>query len=319
MTQLKWDQVGERRFENGVDRGVLYLVDDTGKYDGGVAWNGLTAVTEKPTGAAANPKYADNQIYVSLRSAEQFGGTIQAYTYPEEFGHCDGTAAPKAGVLIGQQQRKTFGLCYRTKVGQDGDNDHGYKLHLVYGATASPSDKAFNTINDQPDAITFSWDITTIPVDVGTIAGVDYKPTSILTVDSTKVDPADLATLEAALYGDAQGSAHLPLPADVVAMFTDPVAPAGLAPDSMRSEVTANQQATSTEVTPEEPSYNATSHVLTVPAVTGVAYYMGDTLGDEITPATDVTLTQNTVVVAAPEAGYTFPADAVTRWDYTIN
>lgn len=222
MPKLTWDRTGERIYETGVDRGVLYVRDNTGAYPKGVAWNGLTAVTESPSGAEANPQYADNIKYLNLYSAEEFGATVEAFTYPDEFAECDGTATPAVGVSIGQQRRKTFGLAYRTRVGNDVDGtDHGYKLHLIYGAMASPSEKGYSTINDSPEAITFSWELTTDPVEVE-----DFKPTAILTIDSTKVAAEDLVTLEAILYGDGVAEASLPLPEDVIALFnTAPVTP----------------------------------------------------------------------------------------------
>jgi hypothetical protein len=219
MAPLTWDLVGERVFETGVDRGVLYIPDPvTGIYDEGVAWNGLTTVTESPTGAEPTAQYADNIKYLNMISAEEFGATIEAFTYPEEFGQMDGTALPEPGVALGQQGRRMFGLCYRTRVGNDvAGTEHGYKLHLLYGAQAAPSEKAYSTINDSPEAITFSWDITTTPVAV-----TDYKPTSLLVVDSTVVAPADLAALEALLYGSGAIEAALPMPDEVIALFTTP-------------------------------------------------------------------------------------------------
>jgi len=222
MAPLQWDQVGERYFETGVDRGVLYLPDpDTGAYDTGVAWNGLTTVTESPGGAESNPQYADNIKYLNLISAEEFGGTIEAFTYPDEFMECDGTAVPTPGVAVGQQGRRVFGLCYRTRLGNDlQGTDYGYRLHLVYGAQASPSEKAYGTINDSPEAIAFSWEISTTPVPV---AGSNtLKPTALIVVDSTAVDPAALTALEEALYGGAGAGddAHLPTPAEVIEMMT---------------------------------------------------------------------------------------------------
>lgn len=216
MAKLVWDAVGERFFETGVDHGVLYVRDNTGAYPTGVAWNGLTTVTESPSGAESNPQYADNMKYLNLVSAEEFGATIEAFTYPDEFGACDGTAEPEPGLLLGQQSRKTFGLCYRTKIGNDVDGqDAGYKLHLVYGALAAPSEKAYATVNDSPEAITFSWELTTSPVNV---AG--FKPTASLTIDSTKVDPLKLVEIEELLYGNATtGVAHLPLPDAVIALL----------------------------------------------------------------------------------------------------
>lgn len=215
MATLTWDATGSRLYETGVDHGVLYLLNSQGAYANGVAWNGLTAVTESPSGAEANPQYADNIKYLNLLSAEEFGCTIEAFTYPDAFAQCDGTASPSAGVSIGQQTRKTFGFSYRTKLGNDIDgSDHGYKLHLIYGALAAPSEKAYATVNDSPEALTFSWEVTTTPVDVP-----GYKPTAQLTIDSTKVDALDLAALEELLYGTANTTAELPLPAEVIALF----------------------------------------------------------------------------------------------------
>ena len=197
MSKIVWDQTGERLFETGVDRGVLYPIQTGGLYNKGVAWNGLTAVTESPSGAEATDLYADNIKYLSMRSAETFGATVEAYTYPDEFAECDGSAQLVEGVVIGQQSRKMFGLSYRTVLGNDVDlNDHGYKLHLIYGATASPSEKAYATINDSPEAITFSWEVATTPVNV---AG--FKPTASVIIDSTKADPTCLKNLEDILYG----------------------------------------------------------------------------------------------------------------------
>ena len=221
MAKLVWDQTGERLYETGVDRGVLYLLDESNKYNKGVAWNGLTAVSESPSGAEATDLYADNIKYLSMRSAETFGATVEAYTYPDEFGECDGSAEIATGVLIGQQSRKTFGLCYRTVIGNDvNGNDHGYKLHLIYGATASPSEKGYSTINDSPEAITFSWEITTTPVNV-----TGFKPTACLTIDSTKANKTDLATLEGILYGTNGDSGagtepRLPLPDEVAEIMS---------------------------------------------------------------------------------------------------
>jgi hypothetical protein len=218
MAPLTWDQVGEKVYETGVDRGVLYLPDVSGVYNTGFAWNGLTTVTESPSGAEPTAQYADNIKYLNLISAEEFGATIEAFTYPEEFGQCDGTALPAPGVAVGQQGRKTFGLSYRTRVGNDVDGtDYGYKLHLIYGCQAAPSEKAYATINDSPEAISFSWDVTTSPVPV-----TDYKPTSLIVVDSTVVDPTDLASLEALLYGAGIVEAALPTPDAVIALFAGP-------------------------------------------------------------------------------------------------
>lgn len=217
MPKLTWDQTGERFYETGVSKGVLYPASN-GSYPKGVAWNGLTAVNESPSGAEFTALYADNIKYLNLMSAEEFGCTIEAYTYPEEFMECDGSAEIATGVVIGQQARKTFGLSYVTQIGNDTDaSDHGYKIHIVYGATASPSEKAYNTINDSPEAITFSWEVSTTPIETG-IDG--KKPTASITIDSTKVDEKKLASLEAALYGDDTNTPHLPLPSEIITLLS---------------------------------------------------------------------------------------------------
>ena len=214
MARLVWDKTGERFYETGVRQGVLYPMVD-GAYPKGVAWNGLTAVTESPSGAESTALYADDIKYLNLRSTEEFGATIEAYTYPKEFEECDGSAELAAGVTIGQQPRKSFGLSYRTALGNDVENEnHGYKLHLLYGATASPSEKAYATTSDSPEAITFSWEVTTVPVNVE-----GFKPTALLTIDSTKVDPAKLAALEDILYGKAEAEARLPLPDEIATLM----------------------------------------------------------------------------------------------------
>lgn len=215
MPKLTWDASGERLYETGVKQGVLYVMNNN-VYGNGVAWNGLTAITESPSGAESTPLYADDIKYLDLRSTEEFGATIEAYTYPDEFAACDGSASLADGVSIGQQARKMFGLCYRTTVGNDTDGtDHGYKLHLIYGATASPSEKAYETINDSPEAITFSWEITTTPVSV-----TGFKPTASITIDSTKADPTCLAALEEKLYGGTSAEPTLPLPDEVKTIMT---------------------------------------------------------------------------------------------------
>lgn len=215
MPKLTWDASGERLYETGVKQGVLYVMNSN-SYGNGVAWNGLTAITESPSGAESTPLYADDIKYLDLRSTEEFGATIEAYTYPDEFAACDGSASLADGVNIGQQARKMFGLCYRTTVGNDTDGtDHGYKLHLIYGATASPSEKAYETINDSPEAITFSWEITTTPVSV-----TGFKPTASITIDSTKADPTCLAALEEKLYGGESTEPTLPLPDEVKTIMT---------------------------------------------------------------------------------------------------
>lgn len=221
MAKLVWDRTGERLFETGVKNGVLYI-PTAGAYSKGVAWNGLTAVTESPSGAEATALYADDIKYLSLMSTEEFGATIEAYMYPDEFAACNGEAELVDGVTVGQQKRSPFGLCYRTSIGNDVDgNDHGYKLHIIYGALAAPSEKAYSTINDSPEAITFSWEITTTPVNV-----TGQKPTASLVIDSTKADSTKLAALEAILYGSDDGGSgsgtdpRLPLPDEIKSLMT---------------------------------------------------------------------------------------------------
>lgn len=218
MAKLVWDKTGDRLYETGVKNGVLYI-PTAGVYSKGVAWNGLTAVTESPSGAEATALYADDTKYLSLMSTEEFGATIEAYTYPDEFAACDGSAELAGGVMIGQQKRSTFGLCYKTTIGNDTDgNDHGYKLHIIYGAMAAPSEKAYASINDSPEAITFSWEITTTPVNV-----TGAKPTASLVIDSTKADPSKLAALEDILYGkdgEPASEPRLPLPDEIKSLMT---------------------------------------------------------------------------------------------------
>lgn len=225
MSKIKWDETGKRYYETGVDHGVLYPIGSNGKYDKGVAWNGLISVTEAPSGAEPNNLYADNIKYLVLVGAEDFGYTIEAYTYPDEWAACDGSAEPVLGMSIGQQARKIFGLVHRTKLGNDTDGqDHGYKLHLLYGGLASPSERGYQTVNDSPEAITFSWEVTTTPVDVP-----GFKPTACVIIDSTKVDREKLAALEEILYGKdpaTEGGTdgtepRLPLPAEVIELLKD--------------------------------------------------------------------------------------------------
>jgi hypothetical protein len=217
MSRIVWDKIGERLYETGVDRGVLYPQDNEGTYPLGVPWNGLSSVSESPSGAEPTPIYADNMKYLNLMSVEEFGATIEAYTYPDEFEACDGSAELAPGVTIGQQERKLFGLSYRTKIGNDLEGDNlGYKLHLVYGALASPSDRTYETINDTPDAITFSWEVTTTPVPVE-----GYRPTASLEIDSTKVDAAKVKEIEDILYGTEEKEARLPLPDEILTILAE--------------------------------------------------------------------------------------------------
>ena len=287
MAVLTWDGAGERIYETGVDRGVLYIPNNSGVYTNGVAWNGLVSVTETPSGAEANAQYADNLKYLNLFSAEEFGGTIEAFTYPDEFAPFDGLGVPTTGVTIGQQPRKSFGLSYRTKVGNDIQGDqYGYKLHLVYGCSASPSEKAYSTINDSPEAITFSWELTTVPALV-----TNANPTSILTVDSTQVTSAKLTILENFLYGTAGTDPSLPTPNEVIAIFAGSM----------------------TSVTPTAPTYNSTTKVITIPTVTGVTYYIND-----VAKTGTVTITETTIVVARPNQGYYFPANVDDDFQFTF-
>ena len=292
MTKLLWDQVGERTYETGVDHGVLYLPDNTGAYDEGYAWNGLVTVTESPSGAESNAQYADNIKYLDIQSAEEFSGTVEAFTYPDEFAQCDGSALIVGGIGIGQQPRRTFGLSYRTIIGNDVmGNKYGYKIHLVYGAKVAPSERAYGTVNDSPEPITFSWEFSTTPVPVGTIGGVEYTPTSTLTLDSTKLDADAMADLQDILYGTAGTDPRLPSPAEVVALFAGTVV----------------------EVTPTVPTYNATTKVITIPSVTGVQYL----INGSVRPAGPTApITQNTIVETRPTAGYTFPNNTDTDWQY---
>lgn len=285
MTVLEWDKVTERIFEAGVDRGVLYLPNNTGVYDKGYAWNGLVSATESPSGAESNKQYANNSVYVNLVSAEEFSATLEAFTYPEEFAECDGTAVPTAGVYVGQQRRKSFGLAYRSRIGNDVDGtDFGYKLHLIYGALAAPTEKAYTTINDSPEAATFSWDLSTTPVEVG--GGL--KPTATLTIDSTKVSAQKLADLENLLYGTSGVDPQLPTPAAVIAMFNGTVIEVAAVP---------------------APTYNSTTHVITIPVQTGVEYFV-----DGVKKTGTVTITKDTVVTAAPATGYKFPLVTDDDW-----
>ena len=215
MARLIWDEVGQRFFETGVKNGVLYVQDNDGSYKNGVVWNGLTAVTEIPSGAEETPLYADDVKYLTLRSAEEFGATVEAYTYPEEFEQCDGSASIADGVTIGQQARRAFGLCYRTSVGNDiqGQN-FSYKLHLIYGCTVAPSEKSYSTINDNPEAITFSWELSTVPVPVE-----GFNPTASLVIDASKVDEGKMKQLEDALFGADENEAKLLLPNEIMAML----------------------------------------------------------------------------------------------------
>jgi hypothetical protein len=289
MTRILWDSTGERLYETGIDHGVLYIPDNTGAYPNGYGWNGLTGVTESPSGATPNAKYADNIKYLNLISAENFEGTIAAFTYPDAWAQCDGSATPQEGISVGQQSRKSFGLSYRTLIGNDvAGQDLGYKLHLAWGLSAQPSEKAYATVNETPDATALSWKFTSIPVPV-----TGFKPSATITLDSTKVDATALAALETILYGAVGVTPRLPLPDEVIALFAGTV----------------------TVVTPTAPAYNSGTHVLTIPTVTGVQYRRGDT-NAIVTGGSTITLVsgQTLVVKAYPLAGYVFSPTADDDW-----
>jgi len=288
MTALTWDAVGTRKYETGVDHGVLYRVNETtGEYDTGYAWNGLTTVTESPSGAESNKTYADNILYLNLISLELFGGTVEAYTYPEQFAECDGSAQPEPGLSVGQQPRKPFGLCYRTLVGNDvSGTELGYKLHLVYNCLAAPSEKAYASINDQPEGINFSWEISTTPVPV-----TGYKPTATLVIDSTLVDADALAALSDILYGTVGSDPRLPMPDEVLALFAGTI----------------------TTVFPTPPTYDNGTHTLTIPTTTGVIYSINGV--DQV--AGDQAVTADEVVHMRPAAGYVFTQPSVD--DFFVN
>lgn len=292
MAPLTWDNSGERLYETGVDHGVLYLIDEGGEYTPGVAWNGLTTVTESPAGADATPQFADNIKYLNLIAAETFGGTIEAFTYPDEFAECDGTAEPTDGVAVHQQGRRPFGLCYRTLLGSDTEGtEHGYKLHLMYGAQAAPSEKAYASVNDSPAAIAFSWAVSTTPVGV-----TGYKPTSLITIDSTKVDATVLQDLLDILYG-ATATPRMPLPDEIIGMFEGTVTVVDLG-------VSANQ-----------PTYDSGTHVVTLPSVTGVQWKIN---GVNKSPGAQPAMTTGQVsnITAHPTAGHELHGDTEWVYDY---
>lgn len=285
--RLTWGAPSDRMYETGVRQAVLYKQNGAGAYTTGFAWNGMTAVTESPSGAESTKLYADDSVYLNLLSVEEFGCTIEAYTYPDEFGECDGSAEPSPGISIGQQPRKPFGFCYRTRIGNALTEEYGYKLHIVYGALAAPSEKAYATVNDSPEAITFSWEVTTTPVPV-----TGRKPTASLVIDSTKVDATTLAALEDILYGTSGSDPSLPMPDAIIDMF----------------------EGTLTLVTPTIPSYNSSTHVITIPTVTGVTYY----IDDEVVTGTVTLLSgESKIVVARPNTGYYFPDPFDADWQYT--
>lgn len=285
MSRITWDATGERLYETGVDRGVLYPRSSSGEYINGVAWNGLVSVSESPSGAEATPQYADNIKYLNLVSAEEFGGTIEAFTYPAEFGQCDGSVQVSPGISVGQQTRRTFGLSYRTLLGNDVDaTDHGYKLHLVYGALASPSERAYSTVNDTPEAITFSWEFSTTAVEVPNL-----RPSATITIDSTAVDSEALETLEDILYGSALQDPRLPLPAEIISIF----------------------EGTSTLVFATAPTFNPATNTITIPTVTGVEY----TINGSVVSGS-VIIDEDTLVRARAIPGYILSQASDDDWAF---
>lgn len=290
MVALAWDKIGEKIFEAGVEKGVLYKQNTQGVYNIGFAWNGLVSVNESPSGAEANKQYANNKVYANITSAEEFSGSLEAFTYPQEFAECDGYAELTDGVSIGQQRRVPFGLAYKTKIGNDiAELDLGYKLHLIYGAKAAPSERNYTTINESPEAMTMSWELSTEPVEV---AG--KRPTATLVIDSTKVSAAKLADLENILYGTAGTDPRLPLPAEVASV--------------LGTTLTVTAQ-------PAAPAYNATTKVITIPTVTGVEYYID---GVKKANGSTVTITKDTIVTAQPAATYKFPAVSDDDWFFAF-
>jgi hypothetical protein len=295
MAALIWDTVGSRFYETGVQKGVLYIPNASGVYDTGVAWNGLVTVTESPTGAEANAQYADNIKYLNLYSVEEFGATIEAFTYPDEWNQFDGLTLPAGapGLTIGQQPRKLFGLSYQTLIGSDLNDDLGYKIHLVYGCKASPSEKAYSSVNDSPEPITFSWEVMTTPVAV-----TGAKPTSLLTIDSTKVPAANMTALQNALYATGGGTANLPLPDQIISILS----------------------ATITTVTTVAPTAT-TAGVITIPTVAGVTYRRADTnaiVTNAATVQVPGAIGSSLTIKAEPAStSYTFSAASDSDWVFT--
>lgn len=294
MAKLTWDETGERTYETGVDHGVLYIPNSSGVLDDGVAWNGLVTVTETPSGAEANAQYADNVKYLNLYSAEDFTATIEAFTYPDEFAQFDGLGEPTDGVVFGQQSRRPFGLSYRTRLGNDLQGDaYGHKLHLLYGATASPSEKAYSTVNDSPEAITFSWELSTVAVPVDDIAGKEYRPTSLVVIDSTKVaNSANLETLETILYGTTGINPRLPLPNEVYTILN-----AGVT--------------NITSITIPTKSGNN----ITITEGTGIIWKANDVVIPLDEDGTTIyAITADTIISAHPAPGYNFSGVFDTDW-----
>ena len=307
MSKLVWDVVGEREYETGVNKGVLYP-QVSGQYPKGYAWNGLTGVTESPSGAEATAIWADNMKYLNLRSIEEFGGTITAYTCPVEFYACDGSDEIATGVVVGQQTRQAFGMCYRTNVGNDTDgDDHGYKLHLIYGATVTPSERAYATINDSPEAIELSWTFDTVPVNV-----TGFKPTALITIDSTKCSASKLATLEEKLYGTTADDPYLPLPDEVITIMGGAVAP--VITSVTMTNVTLNPSTWSSSTTTYTGTTTSTSTTITATGTTGATIAIKNGTSD-VTNGGSATLTtgDNVITITITDA-----SDATLKTVYTI-
>lgn len=293
MTKILWDQTGEKKFETGVDHGVLFLRDETGAYTDGVAWNGLTTVTQSPSGAESNKHYADNQVYLNLVSNEEYSATIEAFTYPDEWEQCDGSVEVVPGVTVGQQDRAVFGFSWRSLIGNDTQGTrHGFKIHLVWGGQAAPSERAHETINENVEPMPFSWEVSTTPVAFVDEANENLRPTAHIAVDSTKISAAKLKELTDILYGTEGQDPRLPSPDEVIAIIGN----------------------TTTSVSPTTPNYDQSTKVLTIPTKAGVDYYIA---GAKV-PAGTRTLTQDTGVTAKPAPGYKFPNNADDYWLYKI-
>lgn len=287
MTKIIWDKTGERLYETGVDHGVLYPIANDGSYETGVPWNGLTTVNETPSGAEATAIYADNIKYLSLISAEEFGATIEAFTYPVEFERSDGSATLVAGVTVGQQNRRPFGFSYRTLLGNDIlGTDFGYKIHLVYNALAAPSERSRATINESPEATAMSWSVTTTP-----IAVTGLKPAARLTIDSTEITPEALQQIEDILYGTESSEPRMLLPDEIVAIV----------------------EGTLEEATPDEPAFNSATNVITIPATPNVQYRINGTV---VPAGPRPAITQDTTVTANPAPGFVFPEGTTASWSF---
>lgn len=293
MAKLEWDKIGEKVYRTGVNKGVLYQPDGAGEYTTGEAWNGLTNVTASPSGAESNKSYADNIVYANIQSVEEFGGTIEAFTYPSSFAQNDGSAVPTPGVMVGQQRRRPFGFSWQNRLGNDLlAEDYGFEINMVWGAQASPSEKADQTISDSPEPQALSWEVTTTAVSIGTVLGVEYKPASFMKVSSIGTDPAKLTALMDALYGTVSTPAMLPMPADVILMMASALVSA----------------------TPAAPTYDSGSDEITIPGTTGVIYSINGVdkvAGDHVIAATSE-------VRARPATGYKFPFPTQTQWIFTF-